>query len=55
MGVEWQGGDVIKLPGGGHKVNLIRPVVERWKDESNTIVMFVDRYMCILVFIVALL
>ena len=43
MGVEWQGGDVIKFPGGGHKVNLLRPIVEKWKNEANTVVMFVDR------------
>ncbi len=43
MGQDWKGGDVIRYPGGGHKVNLLKPVVEKWKDEKNTVVMFVDR------------
>ena len=44
MGQDWKGGDVVRYPGGGHKVNLLKPVVQQWKDEKNTIVMFVDRY-----------
>ena len=44
MGVEWRGGDVVRFPGGGHKVNMLRPVVEQWKDEADLVVMFVDRY-----------
>lgn len=44
MGQNWKGGDVLQYPGGGHKINLLRPVVERWKSEKNTVVMFVDRY-----------
>ena len=43
MGQEWKGGDVVRFPGGGHKVNLLKPVVEKWKNEKNTVVMFVDR------------
>ena len=45
MGQDWKGGDVIRYPGGGHKVNLLKPVVEQWKEEKNTVVMFVDRYL----------
>lgn len=44
MGQEWKGGDIIQYPGGGHKINLLLPVVQQWKDEQNTVVMFVDRY-----------
>lgn len=44
MGQNWKGGDVLQYPGGGHKINLLRPVVERWKGEQSTVVMFVDRY-----------
>lgn len=44
MGQEWKGGDIIQYPGGGHKINLLLPVVQQWKDEQNTVVMFVDWY-----------
>ena len=44
MGQDWKGGDVLKYPGGGHKINLLRPVVEQWKDQNNTVLIFVDRY-----------
>lgn len=43
MGVAWNGGDVLRYPGGGHKINLLRPVVEKWKNEKDLVVMFVDR------------
>ena len=43
MGQDWKGGDIVHFPGGGHKINLLRPVIERWKDQNDTIVMFVDR------------
>lgn len=43
MGEVWKGGDMQKLPGGGHKVNLLRPVVELWRKDDDLIVMFVDR------------
>ena len=44
MHVAWKGGDVVRFPGGGHKVNMLRPVVDQWKEEENVVVMFVDRY-----------
>jgi hypothetical protein len=44
MGMEWKGGDIMHYPGGGFKVNLIRPVLEQWKDKDDLIVMFVDSY-----------
>ena len=43
MNVGWRGGDVVRFPGGGHKVNMLRPVVEKWKEEEGLVVMFVDR------------
>ena len=43
MGREWRGGDVVRLPGGGQKVNLLKPVVEEWKEREDLVVMFVDR------------
>ena len=44
MGEAWNGGDIQRHPGGGHKVNLLRPVVEKWSKEDDLIVMFVDSY-----------
>ena len=43
MGEDWKGGDVLKYPGGGHKINLLKSVVEDWKNQEDTVVMFVDR------------
>ena len=43
MGEPWKGGDIQRSPGGGHKVNLLRPVVEQWSKEEDLVVMFVDR------------
>lgn len=44
MGIEWRGGDVARYPGGGFKVNLIRPVLEKWRHREDLVIMFVDRY-----------
>lgn len=44
MHVAWRGGDVVRFPGGGHKVNMLRPVIDQWKNEENLVVMFVDSY-----------
>ena len=44
MGVEWRGGDVARWPGGGQKVNLLRPVLEAWRESNDVVVMFVDSY-----------
>ncbi len=43
MGADWKGGDIMQYPGGGHKVNLLRPIVKQWKDQNDTVLMFVDR------------
>ena len=44
MGEQWRGGDVVRYPGGGQKVNLLRPVLEQWKNQHSTVIMFVDRW-----------
>lgn len=30
-------------PGGGHKINLLKPVVAEYKDKKNLLIMFTDR------------
>ena len=44
MGEEWRGGDVKNYPGGGHKINILKKETELHKNESNLVLMFVDRY-----------
>ena len=44
MHVAWKGGDVVRFPGGGHKINMLRPVIEQWREEEDMVIMFVDRY-----------
>jgi len=41
---EWRGGDVVRFPGGGQKVNLLRDGVEKLKNANDWLVMFVDSY-----------
>ena len=48
LGLEWQGGDVARFSGGGHKINIMKEKLSEWKDEPNTIVMFTDAYDVIL-------
>lgn len=43
MGEEWKGGDIQRYPGGGFKLNLLKPVLEKWKESKDLVVMFVDR------------
>lgn len=44
MGEEWRGGDVARYPGGGHKINILKKETELHKNESNLVLMFVDRW-----------
>ena len=44
MGMEWRGGDIQKYPGGGFKINLLKPVVEQWRAQEDLLLMFVDRF-----------
>ncbi|KAI6647973.1 Procollagen-lysine,2-oxoglutarate 5-dioxygenase 3 [Oopsacas minuta] len=48
LGIEWQGGDVARFAGGGHKVNILKEKLEEWRDEPNTVIMFTDAYDVIL-------
>ena len=43
-GAEWRGGDVMRYPGGGQKVNLLRDAVQKLKLADDWLVMFVDSY-----------
>jgi len=43
-GREWTGGDVMRYPGGGQKVNLLREAVLQLRDAADWLVMFVDSY-----------
>ena len=44
MGEEWRGGDVQRFPGGGQKVRLLKNEVDKYKDDSDQILLFSDRY-----------
>lgn len=46
LGEKWEGGDVRKRAGGGHKINLFKKELLRHKDDANKIIMFTDRYTC---------
>lgn len=35
MDEEWRGGDVLRAPGGGHKVNLLRKAMEKYRGEHR--------------------
>ena len=43
MGDEWKGGDVAKYSGGGQKVILFKRAMEQYKNNSDLLVLFVDR------------
>jgi len=40
----WGGGDMVSDPGGGQKINLLIPELEKLKKDPNAIVLFVDGY-----------
>ncbi|XP_076320544.1 LOW QUALITY PROTEIN: procollagen lysyl hydroxylase [Tachypleus tridentatus] len=40
----WEGGDVLRYPGGGQKVNLLRKEMEKHKDKDDLIILFTDSY-----------
>lgn len=44
MGVTWEGGDVQNTVGGGHKINLLKAELYKYKDDKNKIIMFTDSY-----------
>jgi len=41
---EWLGGDMANGPGGGHKLNLLRNGLKKYKDDKDLILMFTDSY-----------
>ena len=41
MGQQWRGGDM-RLPGGAHKINLLKKETEHHRNESNLVLMFAD-------------
>jgi len=41
---EWLGGDMANGPGGGHKLNILREGLKKYKDDKNLILMFTDSY-----------
>ena len=43
MGVEWRGGDMAHNPGGGHKINMLKPVIAEYKERKDLLIMFTDR------------
>lgn len=44
MNQEWKGGDIMNYPGGGHKVNLFKEGLKKYKDEEDTVILFSDSY-----------
>lgn len=50
MGVEWRGGDMARNPGGGHKINMLKPVIAEYKDKKDLLIMFTDRSSMVLNF-----
>ncbi|XP_047492895.1 procollagen-lysine,2-oxoglutarate 5-dioxygenase 1-like [Penaeus chinensis] len=44
LGLAWEGGDVKNVAGGGHKVNLLKEELKKYKDDAKKIIMFSDSY-----------
>ncbi|KFM79073.1 Procollagen-lysine,2-oxoglutarate 5-dioxygenase 3, partial [Stegodyphus mimosarum] len=44
MNEEWKGGDVRLYSGGGHKVNFLKQAMEKYYEQKDLVVMFVDSY-----------
>ena len=43
FGLKWEGGDM-RSRGGGFKVNLLRKALEPYRNNSQQIIIFTDRY-----------
>jgi lysyl hydroxylase/galactosyltransferase/glucosyltransferase len=43
LGQEWRGGDVARTVGGGQKVRWLKKEMEKYADQKDMIIMFVDR------------
>ncbi|KAM3719419.1 Multifunctional procollagen lysine hydroxylase and glycosyltransferase [Dirofilaria immitis] len=48
IGEEWQGGDIRIEQGGGQKIRVLRKSLEKYKDENDLIILFIDAYDVIL-------
>ncbi|VDM96070.1 unnamed protein product [Thelazia callipaeda] len=48
LGEEWRGGDVTKEMGGGQKVRILRKSLDKYKDQDDIVILFVDGYDTIL-------
>lgn len=43
MGEEWDGGDVARFAGGGHKLNLLKEALAKYADREDLILLYTDR------------
>lgn len=43
MNQKWEGGNMESSLGGGHKVNLLKEELVKYKDDTNKVIMFTDR------------
>lgn len=48
LGEEWRGGDVARTVGGGQKVRWLKKEMEKYADQEDMVIMFVDSYDVIL-------
>ncbi|XP_051170331.1 procollagen-lysine,2-oxoglutarate 5-dioxygenase isoform X2 [Leptopilina boulardi] len=44
FGEKWTGGDVQRFAGGGQKLNLLKNALEKYKEDTNKIMIFTDGY-----------
>ncbi|XP_041377665.1 multifunctional procollagen lysine hydroxylase and glycosyltransferase LH3-like [Gigantopelta aegis] len=44
LGEKWDGGDVARYAGGGHKINLLINGLKKYKKKDKQLIMFVDSY-----------
>lgn len=43
LGEEWRGGDVARTVGGGQKVRWLKKEMQKYADQEDMVIMFVDR------------
>lgn len=43
MNQPWEGGNMVGGLGGGHKINLLKEELVKYKDDTNKVIMFTDR------------
>lgn len=41
---KWEGGEMVNDPGGGQKINLLIPEIEKLKDDPKRLILFVDGF-----------